>query len=225
MKIYSKYQCIIPDYPREVKISESMRATYFEKGQELLKKYQDKNLFDYNSDGILINLSTKEKVVKNPNKAGKPRMLSINSQKIYVGVHHSVRVKIVDQLHTLFHDAFKVQFPSKIDLTNKKILAHCRFYDLYNSKLPDLDNLSNLFIKTALDCLTTNRNSKQSHPHKLGIIEDDKAKFIFSLAPEFTEVFKSDDRMLVFNLYVVSEDFNLESTLDNLMIKELDNVT
>lgn len=225
MTIYNKYQCIIPNYPREIQVSNSRRATYFYRGDELPKKYQDINEFEFNSDNILINKVTGDKVIKNSKTAGKPRMMTINAQRIYVGIHHSVRVKIVDELHKVFHENFKKQLPAKIDLKDKKLLIHCRFYDQYNEKLPDLDNLSSLFIKTALDCLTTDSNKNQNNNHKLGIIDDDKAKFIFAITPEFTEVVKKEDRMLVINLYVVSKDFNLETQLDNIMIKELENVS
>jgi hypothetical protein len=98
------------------------------------------------------------------------------------------------------------------------------FFDVYTTKLPDLDNLANLFVKCGIDCLTTVNNPNQvkglSTTHKLGILPDDKMIFIPHILMEFTEVKDAKDRRLHFNLYEVTSDFEVEALLDNLIPKD-----
>ena len=221
MKIFNKWTCRIGNYPTEVKVSDKKRATYWYAGDAFPKKYRDATKYGLDADGILIDKATGLKIVKNNKTAGQPRMLTINAQKIYVGIHHSVRSKIVNELHTMFHAEFKKQFPASIDTTNKKILITLHFYDIYSTKLPDLDNLANLFVKCGIDCLTTVNNPNQvklaQMTHKLGILPDDKMIFIPHILCEFTDVADVKDRKLDFSIYQVSEDFSVESVLDDLM--------
>ncbi len=217
MKIYKKYTATIPDYPTEIKVSDKKRATYWYKGDITPKKYADSLKFGFNTEDILVDLSTGSKVVKNNKTAGNPRMLTINAQKIYVGIHHSVRSKIVNELHDLFSTHFKAQLPANIDVKDRKILIGLNFHDVYSGKLPDLDNLANLFVKTGIDCLTTANNPNQTKgtqpTHKLGIIPDDKMIFINSIVVQFTDVANVKDRKLDFNIYQVSEDFSVDDLL------------
>ena len=223
-KVLKKYSAVIKDYPLEIQVSNKRRAKYWEKSDKLPKKYQDKSKFDFSKEGILIDISSKEKVVRNIKTAGKPRLLTINAQKIYVGIHHSVRSKIVNELHELFNKAFKEQLPKQILLTNTKIMITLHFYDVYSSKLPDLDNLAHLFVKCGIDCLSTVNNPNQvkgaSTTHKLGILPDDKMIFIPHIAYEFTHVKDAKDRKLDFNLYLVEDEFSLEKILDERLTNE-----
>jgi hypothetical protein len=218
--ILKKWTCVIKNYPTEIKVSEQRRAQYWYSSDDVPKKYKDTTKYSYSPEGILLD-SLGERVVKNSKTAGKPRMMSINAQKIYVGIHHSVRSKIVKELHTLFHNAFEKQLPAKIDTTGKKIMIGLRFYDVYTSKLPDLDNLANLFVKCGIDCLTTADNPNQvkqgSYTHKLGIIPDDKLKFIPHIMYEFTNVNDEKDRKLEFSLYEVTEDFSIEKACQHFI--------
>ncbi len=229
MGILRKWKCTIKDYPTEIKVSDSRRACYWTKADDdkslIPKKYRDASKYGFNPDGILIDTTTQAKVIKNLKTAGKPRMLTINAQKIYVGIHHSVRSKIVNELHTIFNKEFKTQFPTKIDTTNKKIMIVLHFHDVYTTKLPDLDNLANLFVKCGIDCLTTVNNPNQikglSATHKLGILPDDKMIFIPHILYEFTGVEDPKDRKLDFSIYEVTEDFSLEAVLDEVMNEAL----
>lgn len=219
--ILQKWQTTIPDYPTEVKVSDKRRAKYWTQADRISlkvpKKYRDLHQFIPDKDGFLVDRNTKERLVANPMIAGTPRMLPINAQKIYVGIHHSVRVLIVNKLHTIFHDAFKAQLPPKIDLNGNKILIGLHFHDVYTFRLPDLDNLASLFVKCGIDCLTSHTNSKQANPHKLGILPDDKMIFIPHIFFEFTDVADISKRKLDFNLYLVKPGFSIEKTLDDAL--------
>lgn len=218
MKILNKWTCVLNNYPTEIKVSESRRTKYWHYSDSGIPKKVDTTKSD--KEGYYLDQNG-DRYVKNTKTAGKPRMLSINAQKIYVGIHHSVRSKIVNELHSLFHGEFKKQLPAKIDLTNKKILVGLHFHDVYTTKLPDLDNLANLFVKCGIDCLTTANNPNQikqgSATHKLGILPDDKLKFIPHIMYEFTNVNDEKDRKLEFSLYEVTEDFSIEALCEQFI--------
>ena len=216
MRILKKWKCSIRDYPTEIKLSEKRKATYYKIGEAPPKKYG--GVFFPDKDGHLLD-DRGEKILKNTKTAGKPRMMSINLQRLYVGCHHSVRSKIVNEMHEMLSKEFKKQFPEKIEIPEGcKIIIHLHFYDIYNSKIPDLDNLAGLFLKTGIDCLTTANNPNQIKAgeanHKLGIIPDDKIEFIPGIVSEFTNVEKQEDRKLDFDLYLVEGKFKIENLLD-----------
>jgi hypothetical protein len=220
--ILNKYTCIIPNYPTEVRVSDKRREKYWKITDSTIPKKCEGNQVD--NAGFLLDKQG-NKVLRNTKTAGKPRMISINAQKIYVGIHHSVRSKIVTELHSLFLSAFSKQLPPKIELGDNKILICLHFYDVYTPKLPDLDNLANLFVKCGVDCLTTANNPNQlkgSVTHKLGILPDDKMQFISNIVVEFTHVESASDRRLEFTLYKVTKDFCVDKILDELL-KENEN--
>ena len=214
--IMERYICTIPNYPRSVEVSKSRRPKYYKIGDKIPKKFEADG-YCY-VGGFLVD-PTGQKVVKNTKSAGTPRYISINAQAIYVGLHHSVRSKIVDSLHSLFHETFKKQLPATIDLTGKTVFIHLQFYDVVSAKLPDLDNLANFFVKCGMDCLTKATNSKGDTSHKLGIIPDDKVTYVSGISLGFTEIKAEEQRELVFSIYVVDKTSpNVFSLLDQLYI-------
>ncbi len=222
--VVDKWKSTITNYPKEIKLSDKRKAVYYKITDKIPKKYLDKKRYDF-VNNILTNKDTGEKVIKNSKTSGKPRFITINAQKIYVGVHHSVRSKIVNKIHEMFNEAFKRDFPSTIDTSNGKIYIHLKFYDIISNNLPDLDNLANLFVKCGIDCLTTSNNPNQEqggYSHKLGIIPDDKVKFIPYISYEFKEVTKEEDRKLEFTLYKVDNSFSLSSLLDSKIVANTD---
>jgi hypothetical protein len=195
-------------------VSNKRREKFWKDGETLPKKHAGATL---RADGFYVD-ALGERITKNTKTAGKPRMLTINAQKIYVGIHHAVRSKIVNELHDLFTDAFRKQLPTTIPLNGNKVLIALHFYDIYTTKLPDLDNLANLFVKCGMDCLTTANNPNQTNTggvtYKLAILPDDKMTYIPHILYEFTPVNSVADRKLDFNIYVVAPDFSVEAVLD-----------
>lgn len=223
MKILKKHHCRIDNYPIEVKVSDKRREKYWKHGEAVPKKYISITTID--NKGFLLDTNG-ERLVKNIKTAGTPRMLAINFQKLYVGVHHSVRAKIIEELHTVINAAFAVQLPTTIDTKDKKILIHLHFYNTITRHTPDLDNMSSLFVKCGIDCLTTANNPNQTkgsgYSHKLGIIPDDTTRFIPYVIVEFTEIKEDETRKLDFNLYEVETGFSIEDLLDKQLL--LDNM-
>ena len=200
-----------------MKVSDKRREKFWKNGETLPLKHQGATL---DASGFYVN-SNGQKLTKNTKTAGKPRMLGINFQKLYVGVHHSVRSKIIEELHTILGAAFKTQFPAKIALNGSKILIHLHFHNSLSRHTPDLDNLSALFVKCGIDCLTSANNPNQmkasGYSHKLGIIPDDTIAFIPFVVVEFTEQDASKQRYLDFNLYEVESEFTMEGLIDKEM--------
>lgn len=212
--IIEKYTAHLPDFPREIQVSSKRKAKYWKVGEKIPKKYAK-----YGNAGGFIVDDKGEKVVKNVKTAGTPRTVQINSQLIYVGLHHSVRNKIVDAIHAFFHDEFKKQLPAKINLgVGDRVLISLNFHDVLHRKTRDLDNLSSLFFKCGIDCLTTPNNPNQvkssGYSHKLGIIEDDTIYFIPYIVIEFTPIPEGSQRFLDFSLYIVDKNFSIERELD-----------
>jgi len=222
--IIQSYKCTIPDFPTEVQVSKKKRPTYWTRKDDakgrIPQKYSDRTKYDFNLLDRLVDVTTMEPVIKNSKTAGLPRMLSINAQKIYVGLHHSVRSVIVNQLHEMFHKEFSKQLPATINLGKNRLLISLNFHDVYTSKLPDLDNLANLFVKCGIDCLTSTTDPVK-YPHKLGIIQDDKIKYIPHILCEFTHITDPALRKLDFNIFVVPSGFSVETLLMAKSAKDL----
>lgn len=216
MKILNKWKCSIKGYPTEVKLSEKRRATYYKIGEAPPKKYG--GVFFPDKEGYLLD-DKGERIIKNSKSVGSPRMMSINGQKIYCGVPFAVRSKIVKSMHGIISEEFKKQLPKKIDIPQGcKILIHLHFHNTISRKLPDLDNMSSLWLKCGVDCLTEPSNIGQAKEgnldHKLSIIKDDRLEFIQNIGIDFTAIKEGETSLLDFNIYLVEGDFNIENCLD-----------
>lgn len=215
--IVEKFKCVIKDYPLKIQVSNKRMPVYWKVKNKLPKKYAN-----YLNDGVNIIDSEGKKVLKNVKSVGTPKFVPINAQLIYVGLHHSVRSKIVDTLHNLFNKEFKDQLPKKIDLKeDERILISLHYHDTLDVNTRDLDNLSALFFKCGIDCLTSPNNPNQiisGYSHKLSIIKDDSIYFIPYIVIEFTPIPEGAQRKLDFNVYVVKKNFSIETLLDNSLI-------
>lgn len=192
----------IPEYIRQVKLSQSRKAKYLEVGKKLAKKYQDKNKYDFRPYGpklYLFNLETGERVIANPKAAGTPRIITINGQKIYNGeIHSHVRNKILSEIKTSF-----VPYIEKLDPIHASMLPLAcilEIHDVVSTPLWDVDNRSYPYVKAFQDVLTGNKD-KNGIPRNKVILEDDNVLFITqSPAPRFIPVEKESERKLVFIL-------------------------
>lgn len=214
--ILNKWQCSIPNYPTEICISNKRRPKYYKLGEAPPKKYG--GVFFPDKDGYLLD-EDGNRIIKNPKSAGTPRFIPINGQKIYVGLNFSVRSKIVKTMHGIISEEFKKQLPKKIDIPKgHNLLVHLHFYNTITRKLPDIDNLSSLWMKCGVDCLTTADNIGQAKEggldHKLGIIKDDRLEFIKNISTEFTEIKEGEESKLVYCLYLVEDSLSVEKLLD-----------
>jgi hypothetical protein len=204
---------IIPQYLREIKLSEARMKKYYELGKREPKaiKYQDKSKYDWavvkpypKSRKFLIDIETGERVIANPKAQGTPKIITINGQKIYNGeVNKNVRNKVMMEIKKSFKPYIEKMepisnYPIKITLE-----IHDTIRESQSNNLWDIDNRSYPYIKGFQDCLTGNCD-KLGNLRNKKIIEDDSVLFIIQApVPVFIPVDDPADRKLVF---ILSDD-------------------
>ncbi len=99
----------IPDYIERIQLSKSRRPKFFQKGDNIPKRYRDERFFNFNGRGVLVNVDTEERVIANPRAAGTPREKRINGQDIWSGMDHFLRSKkaILNSFLNAKNDFFK----------------------------------------------------------------------------------------------------------------------
>lgn len=193
MESYVKLCTItIPDFISYVKLSESRRAKYYYKGDKIPKKYSDKTKFDFKKDkyniGILCDLKTGDKIIKNSRVAGTPKLLKIRGQDFYSGFsHHSIRIKVVEAIKESYKDHIKHMTAFKD--SDYPLYVEFLYYDL-RKQAQDLDNKRFAYEKCMLDLLQTE-----------GILKNDNLDCITKLSSEFFEVVDEKDRAIEINFY------------------------
>ncbi len=222
----------IPQYIRVIKTADKRLATRYKKGEKIPKKYTDKLGIDYDFDskGILINIDTKEKVVKNSKSAGTPRYKIINGQDLHT-------LTLADYERSKIIKAIKEQMIPEVNklqpITKFPIRILCELHDTYFDQIHlltsgrvreeinwDIDNRGLFYCKTFPDVLcgspyvdnlreenglTVIRNDKEVKVIKYQntrIIPDDNRRYI-TQAPTalFCPIENAEDRKLVFKIY------------------------
>lgn len=202
----------IPEYIRQIKLSNARRRKYYEKGKKepTAKKYTNAAKYGWKKYGakqFLIDLDTDERVVANFRAAGTPKYMTINGQKIYnAEASPHVRSKVMSEIKKSFGpyiDALEVikeeHFPINIHLEIHDIIR-----DPNNNQYWDIDNRSMPYIKGFQDCLTGNKDKDGKNRNKQ-IIPDDHILFVTQApVPKFIPVATEEERKLVFT--IVSEE-------------------
>lgn len=204
----------LPQYIRQVKLSNSRMAKYYEYGKKhkLPKKYQDTKLFGYKEVKMggkvrkfLTNLITNERVVANPMSKGTPKWYLINGQDLYNGnMKEHARNKIITAIKENFRPYVKglppiTKFPVRIQGE-----LHDLMYDPLNkNQLWDVDNRTlGFYIKAFQDLLKAE-----------GIIPDDNVLYITQPpVPLFVPVETTEERKLLFRFYHDQRDCIVNST-------------
>lgn len=175
----------IPGYITHVELSKSRRKKYFTPEDKLPLKYQ-KETFGF-VKGKLVNLETKEVVIKNPKVAGTPKLKKINGQDFYSGnVIPQVRAKIIAEMKRFFSQHLEgippiEEFPVEMEIEIHYVVKH----DLF-----DVDNLGWVYTKVIQDVLKDT-----------GIIPDDDVRYIRkSGGCQFVPVASEDDRKIVIKI-------------------------
>jgi hypothetical protein len=199
----------IPQYIREVKLSESRLKTYYELGKKhpKAKKYHNKTKYEYRTwpgfgkRKFLVDISTNERVLANPRAAGTARIITINGQKIYNGeVSRHIRNKVLSEIKNSFAPYLEklkdiTEFPVRIEME-----VHDVIREPHSKSLWDLDNRAWPYIKAFQDCLTGNKDKKGKFRSKV-IIEDDNILYITQPpVPKFIPIENEEERKLVFTI-------------------------
>jgi len=199
----------IPEYIRQVKLSEARQKKYYEKGKKgpKAKKYNDSTKFVWkrwsNGKIYLTDLELGERVVANPRAQGTPRLITINGQKIYNGeASKHIRNKVLSAIKDSF--APYINKMDSIDLEHFPLKLELEVHDIIrepsSNSLWDVDNRAWPYVKAFQDCLTGNKDKKGKKRCKQ-IIPDDNVLWITQPpVPKFVPVDKEEDRKLVFKI-------------------------
>ena len=208
-------EVVIPNFIDKIAISKQRRATYYRVGDLIPQKYHiDRYKFIPKEDGILTDMSTMDKVIKNSLSAGKPRYWSIAGNDVLSGIDHNLRSKVFKELKKYFYEHFREVphitenlYPLEIGIT---------FFDMVGDY--DLDNLVIVYRKCLTDALCgnvefnkteTGRFNKKGeaickyepdyikYPKKM---IDDSVKYVISAPTMFVPVDRVQDRQLVITI-------------------------
>jgi len=145
----------IPRFAKEIQISKARKAKFYYQGEKIPKKYQNKfyTFLPRKGKMVLIDNSTKQPVIKNPNAAGTPSYTTIAGNDIWntnrVGVY-TEQIKL--SLQNWFWEIIKYYKLDKLDVT-ELLPLHITF-DFYTYKeKQDLDNLKLFYEKAFIDAI------------------------------------------------------------------------
>lgn len=166
---------VINNYPSSILVAKKIAPKYFvlhtskKRGKKIFnidqlpKKYQTLD-YGFNKEGYLINVHTKERQISNPIKTGQERYWVVNFQDIWnqnvvkqARAIRSERLKEIFKPHLQKINPFKLEdYPIELNITI--------FDKQFNV---DASNKGVVYVKVIEDTMK-----------ELGIIPDDKAKFI-----------------------------------------------
>jgi hypothetical protein len=184
---------IIPKFIEKVEISKHRRAKYYKSTDRLPMKYKkDEYVF---KNGILINVDTGEKIIKNSRSVGKPNYIRITGQIFYSGINFNLRRKIKKEMANFFAP-YLGQF-KRIKKEQYPIGVRIDLYDSMDFKgsQQDLDNFIYPYRKVIHDVLTG------KDPECKKVIEDDSKEYIQDIPTRFYPIDNHEDRKLVIEIY------------------------
>lgn len=214
-------EVVIPNYIDKIAISKHRRAQYYKVGDPIPFKYKSPIYkFVPAEDGVLTDMTTMDKVVKNSRSVGKPRYWSIAGNDVLSGIDYNLRSKVFKEVKKYFYEVFRDvphvtedQYPLEIGID---------FYDLIGDY--DLDNLVIIYRKCLTDALCgnvdfdkvpTGRYNKNKEPIYSWVpnyikypkkIIDDSVRYITSEPTRFFPVDDYKDRRLVITINSLTND-------------------
>ena len=195
---------IIPNYIRRVKLSDSRRPIYYNKGKSLppyVQKKWDKKEYIYKwfktTKGkvqYLVNKATGERVVANPRAAGTARYQVINGQQFYkASIHNATRRLIIEGIKDNFRPHLKDMTPVEMEHfpVHIEVELHDHIIDSeIRDQLWDMDNRFYPYQKAFQDLLTEE-----------GIIPEDNIMYITKPpCPVFVPIDDGETRKLIFKI-------------------------
>lgn len=207
---------VIPRYVRKVLTSNARRATYYEEGEKLPKKYQDGIakgkyfwVMDRKRKKVLLTDGSGELVIKNPRVAGQPKYKLIAGNDL-----HSLRMKDFERSKII--KAIKAQMIAEVEKLEPiaehhfpiRILmeVHNTVVDAETNTLSwDVDNHALFYAKTFPDvlsgCPTYNKGESMTYISKRIIPNDNILYITQPPVPLFVPVEDAEDRKFVFKIF------------------------
>jgi len=187
------YEFEIPKFIEYIELSKKRRAVYYKLGGRIPKKYVSDD-YAYTKNGILYNIETGEKIIKNTRTVGKPNLKKINSQYFWSGSNPHIRRKMKRDMSLFILNYIKHVPP--VRLKQYPIGVNLILHDTINGE-NDLDNFVYIWFKVLLDVLTA-----KEMDHK-PIIIDDSRKYLRKLGIEFIPIKEHNDRKLTIQIYSI----------------------
>lgn len=211
----------IPLFIERFKLSNSRRPSYFtipetnnadiinKAYSSLPKKYKNRDNYDFGYKKVwkekrLIELATKEVVIKNPAKVGKPRYSSIAGNDIWAKMHEHTRLKMIKQM--------KESFAPHIE-KHREEFKQAQYPFIMEGEIHTVPNIwdwdvSNKWIYTKVFEDTLQR---------MGIIPNDNIQYITKPAAlRFIPIRTTEQRKLVFTFDTDNDPRVREHLLYNL---------
>lgn len=180
----------IPDYIEKIQLSKSRRPKYYQRGNNIPKKYRDERFFNFNGKGVLVNVQTEERIIANPIAAGTPKVKRINGQDIWSGMDHHLRSKIARELKAYFKDKYKKLKVPYLRRNMYPIGVCMDFYKPLGQADWDIDNHALIYRKCSLDALK-------------GYIEDDSVLYLREIPTRYYPIDVGETTKLVLTIYKV----------------------
>lgn len=189
----------IPNYIRQVVLSNKRRAKFYMKGDELPKRFKDPK---FDKKGRLLGKNGLP-VIRNTRTVGKPRLKTINGQELYSGLSMPfVRSAMVRQIKESFAKHLRKVEP--LQYTDFPVKMCIELHDYPKDGNWDLDNKW-IYTKCLLDSLKME-----------GIIPDDSIKYITgSPGFEYHPVKEEEPTKLVLKIYKDEREELLKTQLYN----------
>ena len=194
------FEIEVPDFISKVKISNSRKPIYYEKGNAKtpVPKTKSKHIplkFDWKLHKIgskiknlLTDVKTQQPLIKNSRVAGTAKYLPVKGNLFYSGFsHYSQRSAVINAIKDNFRSHFAgkqaKEFPIRLEFIIYDILTVVQGTNGLN-KTQDIDNLFFAYVKASQDLMT-----------QMSIIPDDNLLYIRKVSYEFIE--NKDKRLLI----------------------------
>jgi hypothetical protein len=178
----------IPDYIERIQLSKKRRPRFYQKGDNIPKRFRDERFFNFNHRGFLVNVQTDEKILANPRAAGTPREKKISGQDIWSGMDHHLRSKIARELKAYFTDKYRKSRIKGLKRSMYPIGVCMDFYKPIGEGDWDLDNHALIYRKCSLDALK-------------GYIEDDSVVYVREIPTRYFPIDAGEQTKIIITIY------------------------
>mgnify|MGYP001608435289 CR=1 FL=1 len=185
-----------------VQVSEHRRAKikYWKLRADIPYKYQNNKLWivewnDENEMFYVVKSISKDPILANPRSAGKPRYIPINAQRMYQGMHHSVRSKMIHSIKDWFRGFINKKDIKPLDSSKYPFYAHLKIMKYDIKRTPDVDNLGYVYMKCFMDVLKVDKENDG-----LGIVIDDGPLYYLGYCVDIQPVNHPSKEKMVFQL-------------------------
>lgn len=215
-KEQAKITISIPNFAREITLSNKRRASYYKKGDKLPKKYSTfTHTFDKKER--LINVVTGELVIKNPDSVGTPKTTTIAGNDLWnthrIGNYTElIKISLQEWLwQVICH--YKLQTVDLTELLPMRVKLDFHTY----KESQDLDNLDLFYRKAFADAIQDNKFNNETR-----WLRNDNTRHIKSFVTNHHDVSNKSEEMLVITItkapvrFINYETETLEFNVNNL---------